>query len=189
MSGRVRVTGGRFGGRHLPVGPRVRPTEGRVREALFSIWQDRVPGAVVLDLFAGSGVVSLEALGRGAARVVLVEGDPRVARDLRSTLASLTSKREAIVLRGRLPAALDAVAEKNPGGFDLVFADPPYAFGDHEGLAERAAPLLRPGGELVLEHSARRPLDPARFGRLGIVDERDYGESRLTFLRPLEGAR
>ena len=160
-----------------------------MREALFSIWQERLPGARVLDLFAGSGAVAVEALGRGAGRVVLVEADPRIARTLRSTLAPLASRREAIVLRGRLPAAFDAVRERNPEGFDLVFADPPYAFEGHEALAERAAALLRPGGEIVVEHSSRRALDAAALEVLELVDERDYGESRLTFLRPGKGLK
>lgn len=184
MSDRVRVTGGRFRGRQVPVGPRVRPTEGRVREALFSIWQPRLGGAVVLDLFAGSGVVALESLGRGAERVVLVEGDPRIARDLRSTLAGFAGKGEAVLLRGRLPAALAVVREKNPEGFDLAFADPPYAFRGYESLADQAAALLRPGGELAIEHSVRTAIDPARLECAELVDQRDYGETRLSFFRP-----
>ena len=180
-AGQVRITGGRFRGRQLSVGSKVRPTEGRVREALFSIWQSRIDGAVVLDLFAGSGAVALEALGRGAERVVLVESDARISRSLRTSLAEMASKQEAIVLRGRLPAALDAVAEKNPHGFDLVFADPPYAFADYETLAERVMPLLRPDGQLAIEHSARRAIDETRLQDARLVDVRDYGETRISF--------
>ena len=118
----VRVTGGAFRGRGLAVPPGARPTEGRVREALFSIWSDRLEGARVLDLFAGSGVVGLEALGRGAISVLCVDDDPLAIKTLEANASRLGERLE--VRRLSLPAGIARLG----GPFDLVFADPPYAF-------------------------------------------------------------
>ena len=118
----VRVTGGAFRGRGLAVPPGARPTEGRVREALFSIWSDRIENARVLDLFAGSGVVGLEAVGRGALSALAVDGDLRAVKILEANAALLKDK-GIKVRRLTLPAGLSRLT----GPFDLVFADPPYA--------------------------------------------------------------
>src|SRR4030095_13507089 len=85
----LRLSGGVYRGRRLRVPAGVRPTEGRLREALFSIWQHEIEGARFLDLFAGAGGVGLEAVGRGAARAVLVEEDPRALRTLKENVAAL----------------------------------------------------------------------------------------------------
>ncbi|MGB5294908.1 MAG: RsmD family RNA methyltransferase, partial [Thermoanaerobaculia bacterium] len=85
----VRISGGRFRGRSLPVPATARPTSARLREALFDIWRDRVPGARFLDLFAGSGAVGLEALSRGASFVVFVENDRDAVRRLQAVCAEL----------------------------------------------------------------------------------------------------
>lgn len=180
--GRVRVTGGTHRGRYLAVPPQARPTEGRVREALFSIWREPLAdGARMLDLFAGSGVVGLEAAGRGALRVLCVDWDRRSFPVLQSNRDRLG---EALVeLRTMdLPAGLSALAEREGGAFDLVFADPPYAFSGYSGLLEAVAPLLAAGGEAAVEHSARVNL-PGEVGGLVRVDTRRYGESSLTFYR------
>jgi 16S rRNA (guanine966-N2)-methyltransferase len=181
--GRVRVSGGAHRGRWLSVPPQARPTEGRVREALFSMWREPLEdGARVLDLFAGSGAVGLEAAGRGALRVVCVDWD-------RSSFPVLQSNRdrlgEALVeLRLLdLPAGLRGMAERGEAGaFDLAFADPPYAFSGYGALLEAVAPLLAEHGEVAVEHSARVAL-PAEAGGLVRVDERRYGESALAFYR------
>ena len=179
--GGARITGGELRGRGLDVGPGVRPTEGRVREALFSIWQETIPGSRFLDLFAGSGAAAFEALSRGAASAVLVEQAPAVLRCLERNVRELGVGARVKLRRGVLPGMLRALTER-PERFEHVFADPPYAFDGHARLLEMAGLLLTEGGELVLEHSARvEPLGGA--GGLVLVDQRRYGESALSFYR------
>jgi 16S rRNA (guanine966-N2)-methyltransferase len=175
----LRLSGGRFRSRRLRVPHGVRPTEGKVREALFSIWQDELPGARLLDLFAGSGAVGFEALGRGAATAVLVEGDPRVAKALKENAAMLEIGEVARIYRLRLPAGLTVVNDRERP-FDLVFADPPYGYDDSPKLIAGCAPLLAAAGSLCLEHRSRDEPPPATAG-LELVGTRRYGESCLTF--------
>ena len=172
----VRVTGGAFRGRGLVVPPGARPTEGRVREALFSMWSDRLENARVLDLFAGSGVVGLEAVGRGALSALAVDDNLRAIKTLEENAARVGEKLE--VRRLTLPAGLSRLT----GPFDLVFADPPYAFEAYADLLAGVAPLLAPDGEVVVEHSTRREM-PLEAGPLVRVDVRRYGESSLAFYR------
>jgi len=177
----VRVTGGAFRGRSLAVPPGARPTEGRVREALFSIWSERLEGARVLDLFAGSGVVGLEAAGRGALCVLAVEEGLHAVKTLQANAVRLG---EALleVRRLALPMGLGRLAAEGAGPFDLVYADPPYNFSIYEDLLAGIGPLLATDGELVVEHSSRRAL-PLETGGLVRVDTRRYGESALSFFR------
>jgi len=179
--GRARITGGELRGRVLDVGPGVRPTEGRVREALFSIWQETVPGSLFLDLFAGSGAAAFEALSRGAALAVLVEQAPAVLRCLERNARELGVGGRTKLRRGVLPGALRSLVERRER-FDHVFADPPYVFDDHQRLLATAAPLLVAGGELALEHSARVE-PPGAAGSLALVGTRRYGESAISFYR------
>ena len=175
----VRVTGGAHRGRGLAVPPGARPTEGRVREALFSIWNDRLEGARVLDLFAGSGVVGLEAVGRGALSALLIDENLRAIQTLESNLARVGEKTVEI-RRLTLPGGLGRLIEAGP--FDLVYADPPYNFQPYDALIAGAAPLLATDGEMVVEHSSRRDL-PVQAGELVRIDTRKYGESSLSFYR------
>jgi 16S rRNA (guanine966-N2)-methyltransferase len=172
----VRVSGGELRGRGLAVPPGARPTEGRVREALFSIWDERIVGARVLDLFAGSGVVGIEAAGRGALEVWAVDDDARAARTIAENAGRLAPG-AVTVRRMRLPAGL---ARLSGGPFDLVFADPPYAFTGYAALLAAVAPILAADGEVVVEHSARLEL-PVEAGPLVRTDVRRYGESSLSF--------
>lgn len=175
----VRITGGSYRGRGLAVPPKARPTEGRVREALFSIWGDRVEGARVLDLFAGSGVVGLEAIGRGALSVLAVDEDLRAIKILEDNAVKLGEKLLEI-RRLTLPAGLARLESAGP--FDLVYADPPYNFNAYEALLTGVVPLLAGEAEVVVEHSSRRDL-PVEIGSLVRVDVRRYGESSLSFYR------
>ena len=169
----MRVVGGELRGRRLAAPPRrtaaVRPTADRVREALFSILAGAVGGASVLDLFCGTGALAIEALSRGAARAVLVDSDPRLAR---RNVAELGLGGRAKVVRA------DAVRYLRPGGerFDLIFCDPPYNIADRlEGdLDSLIPPRLARSGRLIVESSARRPLELAA---LPVVLERRYGEA------------
>lgn len=175
----VRVTGGEHRGRGLAVPPGARPTEGRVREALFSIWGDRLEGARVLDLFAGSGVVGLEAVGRGAFSALLIDEDRRSVETLEAN-ASRLGEKTVTIRRLTLPGGLGRLAEA--GLFDLVYADPPYNFQPYEALIAGTAALLAMDGEMVVEHSTRRDL-PVEAGGMVRVDTRKYGESSLSFYR------
>jgi 16S rRNA (guanine(966)-N(2))-methyltransferase RsmD len=176
----VRVSGGEFRGRGLAVPPGARPTEGRVREALFSIWGERIEEVRFLDLFAGSGVVGLEAAGRGARAVLAVDTDPRAVKLMGENVRSLGSDR-VVIRRASLP---DGLARLAAAGrlVDLAFADPPYTFVEYGSLLAATAPLLAPGGEVVVEHSSRTEL-PEAAGPLVRCDGRRYGESSLAFYR------
>ena len=177
---RLRVGGGEGRGRVLRVGSGSRPTEARVRAALFSIWQDRVVSCRFLDLFAGSGAAGLEALSRGAAYGCLVDSEPRPLSALRHNARELLGGEldgsRIRILRRRLPTDLRGVAG---GPFDLAFADPPYNFRDYDGLLTSTVPLLEAHGEFVVEHSGRRSVEACE-GLRGI-DRRRYGETCLSF--------
>jgi 16S rRNA (guanine(966)-N(2))-methyltransferase RsmD len=175
----LRLSGGLLRGRKIAVPELARPTEGRVREALFSIWGEAVAGARLLDLFAGSGAIGFEALSRGARAVVLVDSSRQAATTLGQSRDKLgIAKSEAQILTAALPA------EKLPveGSFELIFADPPYTFDRYDELLRMAGPLLAAGGEFVLEHASKAPL-PAAGGGLELKDERRYGGSALGFYR------
>ncbi|MBM4371893.1 MAG: RsmD family RNA methyltransferase, partial [Deltaproteobacteria bacterium] len=122
----MRVIAGIYRGHPItaPAGPAVRPTADRVREALFSILGSRTEGATVLDLFCGTGALGIEALSRGAARAVFVDGSPRSLAALRRNLDRLGIA-GARVLHGRVEEALPRV-EREGERFGLVFLDPPY---------------------------------------------------------------
>jgi 16S rRNA (guanine966-N2)-methyltransferase len=156
----VRVIAGRFGGRVLsaPAGRATRPTGDRVREALFSMLGP-LDGAV-LDLYAGTGALGIEALSRGARRAVFVERDPRAVTALRGNLAALglggeEAEVRPVEARGALRNAL-ARAE----AYDLVFLDPPYrlAAGLGDELGGALGGLLAPGARVVCESDRRAPL-------------------------------
>jgi len=184
----VRVTGGTFRGRALVVPAGARPTEGRVREALFSIWRESLPGCRFLDLFAGSGVVGIEAAGRGALRVVCVDQDVQAVRAIAGN-AQRVGEPLVETRRLTLPAGLADLAglagAAAASSFDLVFADPPYGFDAFEPLLLALPPLLAADAEIAVEHSARRQL-PLIAGPLVRTDVRRYGESALAFYRAAE---
>lgn len=170
----LRIVGGRLGGRRIeaPPGRSVRPTRERVREAWFSALGERIDGARVLDLFAGSGALGIEALSRGAALVHFVEADGRAFRVLRRNLEMMGVEDRARLHRGDVFRLLDRL--RAGPRFEVALADPPYG----EGLATRVADrFVRDpfAGLLCLEHAPSEPL----AGRP--VWERTYGESTLSF--------
>ncbi len=177
----MRIIGGRWRRRLLPVEilPGLRPTPDRARETLFNWLGARLPGAHCLDLFAGSGVLGLEALSRGAAAVVLVERHPLLGRRLREQLRRLKAGPQARLWEAEAVAWL----RRAPGVFDIVFLDPPYTSGLAgpccELLLERG--LLTPGARLSLESDATAPppVLPASLQRLRC---RCFGRSRLCLL-------
>ena len=143
----VRILAGRWKGKRLDVPPGARPTSGRAREALFDILQDSVVGARVLDLYAGSGAIGLEALSRGAAGTVFVETDRRALDVNLSRCAPDPATFE--VFGGDARRAID-VFSREARRFDLVFADPPYS-GGVSALSGSVGNLVAPGGRLVLQ--------------------------------------
>lgn len=188
----TRVIAGTAGGRRLavPPGARTRPTSDRTREALFSAVESMrgaLQGARVLDLYAGSGAVGLEALSRGAAAALLVEADARALRTLRANVRALG------LLGARVAAEkVERALAGPPDGpaYDVVFADPPYALAD--AVVETVLRALVDQGWLatdavvVVERASRS--EPLRWpaGLLG-VRERRYGEGTLWYGRPAPG--
>jgi 16S rRNA (guanine966-N2)-methyltransferase len=186
----VRVIAGKYGGRRLraPRGRATRPTSDRVREALFSMLgapaTDGLEGAVVLDLFAGSGALAIEALSRGAARAVLVERDPRALAAMRANLAELgLGSERAQVRRADALTALRNARERAET-YDLVFVDPPYRHAGVLGreLRESLPPLLVPRARVVVE-SDRRNEPPLRSPLLEVELQRRYGDTVITIQR------
>lgn len=188
----MRITGGLLKGRilNVPVGP-LRPTQDKIRAALFSMLGEAVVGARVLDLFAGSGALGLEAWSRGAAAVCWVEQDRRVFRTLKENVAHLCKEGG-----GRAQCRCADVfrfLEKPtvPGPFDLVLADPPY---DRDGskhwlqktlLTLQSSPILAAKGLLVFEQAARQAI-PETPGWVLFRDRR-YGETRLLLFQRTAG--
>ncbi|MBI4521982.1 MAG: 16S rRNA (guanine(966)-N(2))-methyltransferase RsmD [Gemmatimonadetes bacterium] len=169
----MRIIAGQWGGRRLktPRGRGVRPTLDRVREAWMSALSPRLGGARVLDLFAGSGALGLEALSRGAEHVTFVEKAGEALRVLAENVATLGADASVQVVRGD---ALRYVARLQPHAFDIALADPPY----EQGLAARlvTAFLENPfAGELWVEHRTSEPMPDAPGMR-----QRRYGDTTLT---------
>ena len=186
----MRVIGGVARGRPLktPPGTGTRPTSDRVREALFSSVAGVVGGAQVLDLWAGSGALGIEALSRGARHAVFVERDPKVMRVLTGNLAALGFESRATVRRDD---ALRFATAPSGGPFSLVLCDPPYA----EPLpaivkvlgALHAAEALAPAATIVVEREKRdATLDAELPGFLVEDRRRTYGDTLLLYLRATE---
>lgn len=183
----MRITGGELGGRVLARPPQgVRPSADRVREALFARLPD-LEGCVVLDLYAGTGSLGIEALSRGAERAVFVERSPASLAVLRRNLETLELGDRARALRAEVCTGLRRLAREG-ARFDLLLADPPYAEAQLETplalLLE--GELLAPGATLVIERSRRHAL-PAVAG-LESVDTRRYGDTTLEWLAVREPA-
>jgi 16S rRNA (guanine966-N2)-methyltransferase len=178
----MRVIAGAFKGRRLaPVRGRLRPTAAKVREAIFDILGEAVAEARVLDLFAGTGALGIEALSRGAAAAVFVEDQPEALQVLRRNLASLDLNAQAQVLSLPVNTALKKLAAKG-ARFSLAFLDPPYGGGRAAGAlaALAAAALLAPPAWVVVEHSRRESL-PESVGGLSQRQLRRYGDTQVAF--------
>ena len=175
----MRVIAGAYRGHTLkaPPGRGTRPTSDRVREALLSILGD-VSGMRVLDLFAGSGALGIEALSRGAAEAVFVESDRRAAAVIRANLAAVGGPAAAVRVE-RVLAYLGRAVGEPP--YELVFADPPYSSATRMGeqLSRLLPPLLTDESITVTESDKRAPLELA----LPLVDERVYGDTRVAIHR------
>jgi len=177
---RLRISAGRFGGRVIAAPTGIRPTAGRIREALMSIWQHELEGSAFLDLFAGSGAVGIEALSRGAVEAEFIDCDPRVIAILEANLELLRVE-EVAVKRLRLPHSLERLDPDTGRRFDLVFADPPYRFDAYRETLVAVGPWVSERGRVAVEHGVEEQLESVC--RLELVDRRIYGDSALSLYR------
>lgn len=177
----MRIIAGEMRSRRLkaPDGMDTRPTADRVKEAMFSMLLRRLPGARVLDLYAGSGALSLEAISRGAQSAVLADASARACRIIAENIETLGCRERTRLLRMGDTAAL-GVLEREGAQFDLIFLDPPYRM-DMSGICARLERegLLAPGGVIVVEHARETP--PAAPDTLTLMNRREYGITGLSF--------
>ena len=179
----MRVIGGAARGRRLkvPKGQAIRPTAARVKESLFNILPHDFSGMRVLDLFAGSGNVSIEALSRGAEIAILIDESARSAAVIRENLEQLGLSKRAQVWTAPVTRSLRNLARAGER-FDLIFLDPPY---DRRlvGTTLKAlgqSHLLKSGGKVVAEHSTREVVK-SEYDQLVLNDQRRYGDTLLSF--------
>ena len=176
----MRVIAGKFKGRRLqtPTWEGLRPTSDKLRETLFNIIAARIAGARVLDGYAGTGAVGIEALSRGAAHVTFVEQDRRAVRLIEANLAGCGVSADYTIESGDLVTVLRRHSER---AFDVAWLDPPYDVTRLGDALEATARVLGPDGLLVLERATRREPDvPAVLTRTRDVKS---GDSTLTFFR------
>jgi 16S rRNA (guanine966-N2)-methyltransferase len=180
----MRIVSGKLGGRKLysSRGDRIRPTSDRVREAVFNILGARVTDTTVLDLFAGTGALGIEAFSRGARTVVCIDNGQAAIGTIQKNLHTLDLEKEIKVIKWDIARNLNCLQAPTPV-YDLVFMDPPY----ERGLVEKALENLhrsqsvRRGASLVVEHSRRETL-PENITFLELADQRKYGKTLVSFL-------
>ena len=173
---KLRVSGGEARGRRLKAPKNIRPTQGMVKQALFNMVGPRIEGARVLDLFAGSGAIGIEALSRGAASVTFVDQEPRGLAILRQNLDALGFKERAHVVRGDVVRWVEASRDAVRAA-DFVFLDPPY----EDVVLDRSLKALDSGVEnatVFAEHSRRQSLPSLE--RLRVDRQRRYGDTVVT---------
>lgn len=176
----LRITAGSLRGRRLPLPPTTRPTSERARQAFFNIVRERIEGARFLDLFAGSGIFSFEAVSRGAAEAVAIDRSPRNT----ATIARLAGAWKAVV-KPITADSISGIKRLGEGVFDIVYADPPYDYEHYDDLLaaiDRDLPLA-PGAIVAIEH--RRKSNPfhSDMQRLEVARRAEYGEVWITFFR------
>jgi len=181
----VRIRAGTARGRNIeaPKGRDTRPTLDRVRENLFNILQRKTWDAKVLDLFSGTGALSLEALSRGAAEAVLVDIDraANACQKLNTQKLGFDSQARILLMDWQQAVRqLAAAGEK----FDLIFLDPPYAMHDMTDVMEALIPLLAEEATVIVEHEAR--VMPATADGYEMYDSRKYGYVGVSFFRRVE---
>jgi 16S rRNA (guanine966-N2)-methyltransferase len=182
----VIIMGGSFKGRKLSTDTRaqvIRPTSGKVREALFSSLGEALEGSTFVDLYAGSGAVGLEALSRGAGEAQLVENHPQSWSLIRANVKAVLG--EGPEVARAVPVRADAAAfcrrmREEGRGFDFVFADPPFG-DDFTALKDWVSGILAPGGTGIIQFPSRNP--PAWAGQADKLKK--YGESGLAFFRSI----
>ena len=179
----LKITGGTLRGRSLSEkgNSRIRPTSARVREAIFNMLQEKIVGANVLDIYAGTGCLSLESLSRGARQATLVEKDETALILIKKNFFDTQLLSQYTLIKGSSPAALDSLK----GPYDLIFADPPYKKTISNEEAIIISELLSFDGIFVYEH--RSSYNPAEhLGSMKVVERRKYGESTVSYFELME---
>jgi 16S rRNA (guanine966-N2)-methyltransferase len=183
----MRIIAGRLRSRRLtaPAGESTRPSSDRLRETLFNVLAPRIEGSTFLDLYAGSGAVGIEALSRGAAKVVFAERAPAALKVLHQNLAALGLTSGFRIHPGAVSAFLRRRYAGAPPVFDVTFLDPPYdAVGEYKGalglLGGSAAGLVAPGGLVIAEHRRKQRLEEV-YGELSRVRLLEQGDAALSF--------
>lgn len=179
----LRITGGKFRGRKIKSPPKLisRPTLDRVREALFNILGNDLTGIRFFDLYAGVGLVGIEALSRGADEVVFVEKDAGLARILRENLRLIGEERKGKIYRGSAGRVIARLLE-TPA--DVIFLDPPYAGGEAGLLLAKLGDAgISPKTKVVVQHHGKTKLPPT-VGNLRKMREERYGDTLLSFFLP-----
>jgi 16S rRNA (guanine966-N2)-methyltransferase len=176
----VRIVAGTARGRRLaaPAGEGTRPTSDKVRGSIFNILGQFFEGGRVLDLYAGTGSLALEALSRGCAAATCVEASPGAAAVILENAAACGFGDKVTVVRRRVEATLPTLPSD---AFDLAFVDPPYSEGPGKALSSLER-VLRPGAMVVAEHDRRSP-PPDRFVALVVLDRRTYGDTGISIYR------
>jgi 16S rRNA (guanine966-N2)-methyltransferase len=175
----VRLISGKYGGRKIdaPDNSRTHPMSERIRNALFNSLGNEVSNATVLDAFAGTGAIGLEALSRGARHVTFIEKDRIAQKILEKNITTLLAQQDVTIVRSAVNNWINTSESKT---FDIIFADPPYHDTQFSTI-HKLFSLLKPGGCMVLSHPGRGEV-PAENGVV-VVDNRSYGNAYLTFYR------
>jgi len=180
----LRIIGGSFRGKKIFAvrGMRVRPTADRLRESIFNILSARVQDAVVLDLFAGTGALGIEAISRGAEYAVFVDNSRGALSVIARNIESCACGEQTMVIKWDVVRSLNCIKSFRPG-FDLVFMDPPYGrnFIKPTLLNLYRSNSLAKGAYIVIEHAAAEPI-PSDLEAFGLDDQREYGKTLVSFL-------
>ena len=181
----LRVIAGTLKGRRLksPAWDGLRPTSDKLRETLFNILAPRIGGARVLDGYAGTGAIGIEAISRGARWVSFVDSDRRAQALIAENLAQCGVTNGYVIIRATVAVALDDLGvapSADRGHFDIIVLDPPYDDPQIEAVVAAAGDVLAPDGVLVLEHARRRDV-PGAAGRLARLRQVTSGDSALSF--------
>jgi len=184
----MRIVAGQLKGRRLdgPTWDGLRPTSDALRETLFNVLGPTLAGARVLDVFAGTGAVGIEALSRGAASATFIENDPRAVKLLERNLAHVGVANACTIVRDDFMKPRPRRAPHDTR-YDLVFLDPPYDIPGLDAAVVAAAAMTTVGGRVIVEHSRRRVLPDAVTGatRYRVLEA---GDSALSFYTAVEGA-
>lgn len=174
----IRIISGKYGGRIIEGSgtDRTHPMGERIRNALFNKISSEIEGASVLDAYAGSGSLGLEAISRGAAKAVMIERDRVAQKVISNNISKLDAGGSATLVKAPLASWLETTDEK----FDIIFADPPYHDMQLSTTMELSG-LLRPNGLMVLSYPGRSET-PSGLGVV-VVDNRSYGDAALAFYR------
>lgn len=183
----MRIIGGDAKGRRIysPKVSKIRPTSDGIKESLFNILQE-ISGKTFLDLFAGCGNVGLEALSRGAARVVFVEKNPVMANAIRRNLKELGISNNYEILEKEVAKAIKKMRNKGER-FDFIFADPPYEKGFIREIVQclGEGEMISPSGVVIVQHSIREDMQETLTGTLMLTDQRRYGDTLISFFKKM----